>query len=92
VPLEEIFRKFNAPSVIDFFSFDMEGGRRARPAAVGVGSLPVQREMTTERPKQALKDLLTANGYKFLKEISDFDKTLGAFAGPYRARPTRCRN
>ena len=75
VSLEEIFRKFNAPSVIDYFSFDVEGAEDLvlQPSVLAHYRFSV---MTIERPKQVLKDLLSANGYKLVKVISDFGETL----------------
>jgi Methyltransferase FkbM domain len=75
VSLEEIFRKFHAPSVIDCFSFDVEGAEDLvlQPSVLSHYRFSV---ISIERPKQTLKDLLTATGYRFVKEISDFGETL----------------
>jgi Methyltransferase FkbM domain len=77
VALEEVFRRFDAPRVIDYFSFDVEGAEDMvlQPSVLLQYRFNV---LTIERPKQALKDLLVTHGYVFLKEISKFGETLWA--------------
>jgi Methyltransferase FkbM domain len=79
VTLEEVFARFEAPRVIDYFSFDVEGAEDLvlQPSVLVQYRFNV---LTIERPKQVLKDLLVANDYVFLKEISNFGETLWAHA------------
>jgi Methyltransferase FkbM domain len=77
VTLEEVFRRFDAPRVIDYLSFDVEGAEDMvlQPSVLLQYRFNV---LTIERPKQVLRELLTKNGYVFLKEISKFGETLWA--------------
>jgi len=64
VPLLEIFKKFNTPSVIDYLSLDVEGAED-----LVMSSFPFDQYrfnvITLERPSANLQELLKAHGYQF---------------------------
>lgn len=66
VTLAEVFDRYNAPSTIDYFSFDVEGAETRI-----LREFPFDRykflAMTIERPTPELNELLFANGYHFVK-------------------------
>jgi hypothetical protein len=65
VPLIETLERFHAPSVIDYFSLDVEGAEY-----YVMKDFPFDRYtmkvMTIERPKQELVDLLYEKGYIYM--------------------------
>jgi Methyltransferase FkbM domain len=75
VTLEEIFQRFGAPLVIDYFSLDVEGAEDLvlRESVLSRYRFKV---MTLERPKENLRELLFANGYTLLKKLSPWGETL----------------
>jgi Methyltransferase FkbM domain len=75
VRLEEIFQRFGAPSVIDYFSLDVEGAEDLvlRESVLSRYRFKV---ITLERPKENLQELLVANGYTLLKKLSPWGETL----------------
>ena len=77
VTLIEIFRKFNAPKIIDYLSLDVEGAEHFI-----MQSFPLEeykaRIMTVERPKEELRALLDSHGYINLQRLSRWGETLWA--------------
>jgi hypothetical protein len=66
--LQGILERFNAPSMIDFLSLDVEGAE-----LFIMKSFPFHKYsfkcLTVERPSEELQMLLTKNGYKFVYQI-----------------------
>mmetsp|Transcript_13726 Transcript_13726/g.22715 ORF Transcript_13726/g.22715 Transcript_13726/m.22715 type:complete len:327 (-) Transcript_13726:2895-3875(-) len=66
VTLLEIFERFQTPSVIDYLSLDVEGAEE-----FVMKGFPFDKYrfniITLERPNDALKEMLTTNGYQFLR-------------------------
>lgn len=66
VTLAEVFDRYKAPNVIDYFSFDVEGAETRI-----LREFPFDRytflAMTIERPTPELNELLFKNGYHFVK-------------------------
>ena len=64
--LEQVLDEYNAPSVIDFLSIDVEGAEHRI-----FKDFPFHKytflAMVLERPKPELNDLLQKNGYVFVK-------------------------
>jgi Methyltransferase FkbM domain len=77
VKLEEVFQRFNAPDVIDYFSLDVEGAE-SLVLKQSVLSRYRFKVISLERPKEPLKDLLAQNGYTMLKQLSKWGETLWA--------------
>jgi Methyltransferase FkbM domain len=77
VQLEEVFQRFNAPKVIDYFSLDVEGaeGLVLKQSVLSRYRFKV---ISLERPKEPLKKLLAQNGYTMLKQLSKWGETLWA--------------
>jgi len=75
VPLVEILEQNNVPTVIDYFSLDVEGAE-----SYVMDDFPFDRYtfkiLTVERPKPDLEANLKQNGYHFLRTISFFGETL----------------
>jgi FkbM family methyltransferase len=69
VPLASVLDEINAPSTIDFFSFDVEGAETRI-----LRSFPFEKyrflSLTVERPTPELNEILFANGYIFVKNLS----------------------
>lgn len=66
VTLLDVFERFRTPTVIDYFSLDVEGAEEFI-----MQTFPFARYrfnvLTVERPSDTLKSLLETNGYVFLK-------------------------
>ena len=66
VPLAELFDRYGAPPVIDYFSLDVEGSETRI-----LRDFPFDRyrflALTVERPTPELNALLFANGYRFVR-------------------------
>jgi hypothetical protein len=75
VTLEEVLDRFNAPTVIDYMSLDVEGAE-----TYIMEGFPFHKYMfkimTVERPKHELRALLSAHGYTFLMKISTWGETV----------------
>jgi hypothetical protein len=69
VPLANVLDEINAPSTIDFFSFDVEGAETRI-----LRRFPFDRyrflSLTVERPTAELNEVLFLNGYIFVKNLS----------------------
>ncbi len=65
VPIEEILEKYNAPSIMDYLSLDIEGAEY-----MVMSHFPFTkyrfRVMTIERPSQDMVNLLYDNGYLYI--------------------------
>jgi hypothetical protein len=74
VSLETLFAAFNVPSVVDYFSLDIEGAE-----FYTMEQFPFHKYtflvITVERPKQ-LRLLLEKNGYVYVKDHGDFGDEL----------------
>jgi hypothetical protein len=74
VSLLTAFQKFHVPSVIDYFSLDVEGAE-----SLIMKDFPFTKYqiniMTVERPKPDLWTLLTANGLVYVMDLSNFGET-----------------
>ena len=77
VTLAEIFKRFNAPKVIDYLSLDVEGAEGFIMENFPLSEYNVS-VLTCERPKDPLKALLVKKGYKQFKDLGDFGETLWA--------------
>jgi hypothetical protein len=77
VTLREIFERFNAPKVIDYLSLDVEGAEGYIMESFPLSDYKVL-VMTIERPKDPLRALLGRNGYKHLKDMSEWGETIWA--------------
>jgi FkbM family methyltransferase len=66
VPLEEVFKRYNTPKVIDYMSLDVEGSETRI-----MRNFPFDQyvflAMTIERPTPELNNILFSNGYHFVK-------------------------
>ncbi len=66
LPLAEIFDRYDAPRVIDYFSLDVEGSETRI-----LREFPFDRytflTLTVERPTPELNEILFANGYHFVR-------------------------
>jgi FkbM family methyltransferase len=66
--LENILSEYNAPAVIDYLSFDVEGAETRI-----LRRFPFDRykflSMTIERPTPALNEILFRNGYLFVRNV-----------------------
>jgi hypothetical protein len=76
VTLQEVFRRFHVPKVIDYLSLDVEGAEEFI-----LGSFLPSREytiriMTIERPKETLKQILEKYGYTQILRLSRWGETL----------------
>jgi len=69
VTLASMLDEVNAPSTIDFFSFDVEGAETRI-----LRSFPFEKyrflSLTVERPTAELNEILFSHGYKFVKNLS----------------------
>jgi hypothetical protein len=75
--LREILHRFNAPTSIDYFSFDVEGAEEFIMQHFPFDEYTVK-FMSVERPKDGLKAILIANGYDFVGGIGSYGETLWA--------------
>jgi FkbM family methyltransferase len=77
VTLEEVLRKFEAPSHIDYLSLDVEGAEEFI-----LQNFPFDKYhisiMTTERPSDSLRDLLEKQGFKKLARLSRWGEIMWA--------------
>lgn len=68
VTLRRVFHKFNAPSVVDYLSLDVEGAE-----SFILDNFPFDEYrfnlLTVERPNEQLSQLLERNGYVLLKSL-----------------------
>lgn len=75
VALGDILDRFNAPSVIDYLSLDVEGAE-----TFVLESFPFERYrfnlLTVERADTRLRELLARQGYKQLKQLKKWGETL----------------
>lgn len=66
LPLAEVFDRYDAPKVIDYFSLDVEGSETRI-----LRDFPFDRycflTLTVERPTPELNEILFANGYHFVR-------------------------
>ena len=71
VSLAELLERVNAPSRIDYFSFDIEGAED-----LVMREFPWEKytflSLTVERPKEWLMHMLESHGYMFVKNHGDF--------------------
>ena len=69
VPLASVLAEVNAPSTIDYFSFDVEGAETRI-----LRSFPFEKyrflALTIERPTPELNEILFSHGYVFVKNLS----------------------
>ena len=65
VSLVSILKAFGAPSVIDYFSLDIEGAEYSAMKEFDFSAY-IFLTLSIERPGQELRDLLAANGYVYL--------------------------
>lgn len=75
VALIDIFRKFNAPHVIDYLSLDVEGAEDLVMSAFPFRDYKVN-IMTLERPSMALSGTLNSNGYILLETLKKGTETI----------------
>jgi Methyltransferase FkbM domain len=75
VSLAKVLQRFKAPSVIDYFSFDVEGAEFYSMSNFPFDSYRF-RIVTIERAPQPLMDLLTTKGYVFITTIANFGEQL----------------
>ncbi len=75
VTLEDVFRKFQVPSVIDYMSLDVEGAEEfiMKHFPLHLYTISI---LTIERPKPGLVTLLEAHGYKQIGTLSFFGETV----------------
>ena len=77
VSILTVFHEMNVPSVIDYFSLDVEGAE-----SLVMANFPWDNFkflfMTVERPKPDLKAAFEAHGYYMVKELVDWGETLWA--------------
>jgi hypothetical protein len=75
VSLRDVFEKFQVPSVIDYFSLDVEGAE-----TFVMESFPFDQYrfdvLTVERADDKLRNILEQNGYKRLKNLRSWGETL----------------
>jgi FkbM family methyltransferase len=75
ISLSKVLQRFNAPSVIDFFSFDVEGAE-----FYGLSDFQFDtyrfRIICVERPSEPLQELLRSQGYVFVSTIAHFGEQL----------------
>lgn len=79
VSLEEIFRRFDAPRVIDYLSLDVEGAEELVMEGFPFGEYTV-RILTIERPTVGLRALLEGHGYRQILRLSRWGETLWVHA------------
>lgn len=72
VPLEELLRQEEAPSVIDYLSIDVEGAEDCVLLEFPFGEY-IFNCITIERPSDQLREVLKTNGYILIKEIPGLD-------------------
>mmetsp|Transcript_3847 Transcript_3847/g.5590 ORF Transcript_3847/g.5590 Transcript_3847/m.5590 type:complete len:305 (+) Transcript_3847:96-1010(+) len=77
VTLTEILERFNAPNEIDYLSLDVEGAEEFIMKNFPLDKYKISL-MTVERPKDSLRDLLQAHGFKNIKRLSRWGETLWA--------------
>lgn len=81
VPLEEVLRMHDAPKVIDYMSFDVEGAETFILKNFDFDQYTFK-VMTVERPKDELLKILKINGYKHIMDFHRGD-TLWAHESYY---------
>lgn len=83
VTIEEILERYNAPSVMEYLSLDIEGAEY-----MVMKDFPFDRYkfkiMTVERPSQELTDLLYENGYLYLAGNNDDGMETAWIHGDYK--------
>jgi hypothetical protein len=75
VRLEDVFRRYKVPLIIDYFSLDVEGAETYIMSSFPFDSYRIK-VMTVERPKADLVALLQKNGYIFLGYLSGWGESL----------------
>jgi Methyltransferase FkbM domain len=75
VTLLDIFKKFNTPKVIDYFSLDIEGAETFVMEAFPFDQYRFN-VLTVERADERLQGLLQQNGYTLLKQLKDWGETI----------------
>lgn len=75
VSIVTVFKETNVPSVVDYFSLDVEGAE-----SIVMEHFPWDlyrfRFMTVERPRRELRGNLTSHGYKMVRMLSRWGETL----------------
>jgi len=77
VSIRTIFEKAKVPSIIDYFSLDVEGAETFVMAKFPWDKYKI-RFMTIERPKDDLVKLLNEKGYQKLEKIANWGETIWA--------------
>jgi len=75
VSISTVFRETTVPSIIDYFSLDVEGAETFIMEKFPWDKYKM-RFITIERPKDDLVSLLKEHGYEKLATISDFGETI----------------
>lgn len=75
VTLDEIFKKFDVPRVIDYMSLDVEGAEEFIMTNFPLSDYRI-RLLTVERPKADLQTLLERFGYEKILRVSRWGETL----------------
>jgi hypothetical protein len=70
IPLAHLLEKYHAPSVIDYFSLDVEGAEMMIMSDFPFNKYRF-RILTAERPTLALQELLHQHGYRYIKNLTD---------------------
>ncbi len=85
-PLESVLKEANAPSVIDYFSIDVEGAETVILCSFPFDSYRFNC-LTVERPGLPARKALARNGYRLVKDVPDFDAFYihESFVARYRA-------
>ena len=75
ISISDIFEKFDTPTVIDYFSLDIEGAETFVMEAFPFDSYRIN-VLTVERADKRLCELLQQNGYVQMKQLKKWGETL----------------
>jgi hypothetical protein len=75
ITISDIFKKFDVPSVIDYFSLDIEGAETFVMESFPFDHYRIN-VVTVERADQRLCELLQLNGYVQMKQLKKWGETL----------------
>jgi len=78
VTLEEVLRRHDAPTVVQYLSLDVEGAEDFVMQHFPFHRYQIQ-VLTVERPKQAFYTTLQSHGYRCVGTISNFGETLWVY-------------
>lgn len=91
VSLQSILKELKAPSVIDYFSLDVEGAE-----SIVMENFPWEsykfNVLTVERPKSDLNEMLKKHGYKYLRTNSKFNDQTWVIQDLYDGLHAQWRN